>query len=226
MRKLSTRLVLSAFFCLALGVMLGLSASQARAGISPNPWQDSAPQPTPDAFEAPDIPTNPSEVQAGELVYYYHCMPCHGDHGQGLTDEFRGLWVEDHQNCWAIGCHGGRVSDEGFPIPKYIPAVSDRIDQLLRYPSPEDLYAYLERTHPPQYPGALEDEQYWAVTALLLFDNQRLAADGHVGPQQIDLPRIEPVAGIIGFIAACALVAGLLIWQSKSTPHSVSPRKE
>jgi hypothetical protein len=172
------------------------------------------------------LPDHPTEVQVGEVVYYYNCMPCHGDQGQGLTDEFRQVWVEDHQNCWAVGCHGGRVSDEGFPIPKYVPAVSARPDQLMRFASPENLFDYLQSYHPPQRPGALAEDEYWAVTALLLYENQRLESDGRVGPQQAHLPQIEPLTGIILFAAASLLVASLLIWQSQSAIHSVPPRKE
>lgn len=227
MRKsVSTRLALAAAFWLGLGALLVLPAGYGLASNPAGRRQDTGPQPTPDVLDVPVMPDNPTEVQVGEVVYYYNCMPCHGDHGQGLTDEFREIWVEDHQNCWAVGCHGGRVSDEGFPIPKYIPPVSARPDQLLRFSDPEDLFAYLAQTHPPQRPGVLEDEEYWAVTALLLYDNQRLATAGQVGPQVIHLPQIEPVTGMIGFTAACLLLAGLLIWQSKSTAHSVSPRKE
>jgi mono/diheme cytochrome c family protein len=226
MRKPSNGLTLAAIFCLSLGVLLILPASQALAGHGSSHLLDAVPQPTPDILDVPVMPENPTEVQVGEVVYYYNCMPCHGDHGQGLTDEFRQIWVEDHQNCWAVGCHGGRVSDEGFPIPKYVPAVSARPDQLMRFASPENLFDYLQSYHPPQRPGALEDEEYWAVTALLLFENQRLESDGRVGLQQANLPQIKPLTGIILFLATSLLVASLLIWQSKSTDHSVPPRKE
>jgi hypothetical protein len=146
-------------------------------------------------------------------------MPCHGDHGQGLTDEFRQLWVEDHQNCWARGCHAGRLEDQGFPIPRVVPAVSSRPDQLLRFPAPEDLFAYLESTHPPQNPGVLKEDEYWAVTALLLSENQRLAPDGTVGPLEVRLPYVHPAGAVAIFLAVTLLVAGLLVWQSKAASN-------
>src|SRR4030065_637897 len=71
----------------------------------------------------PILPESPTAAQAGQVLYYYHCMPCHGDRGQGLTDEWRQVWVEDHQNCWGRGCHAGRLGDEGFPLPRVIPGV-------------------------------------------------------------------------------------------------------
>jgi len=127
------------------------------------------PQPTPtvDRLAAPVVPENPSQVDIGRSLYYYNCMPCHGDYGQGLTDEFRGIWEEDHQNCWEPGCHSGRAGEEGFPIPRIVPAVNiaPRSEQL--FPANGDLYEYLRTTHPPQNPGWLKDDEYHALTAYL-----------------------------------------------------------
>jgi len=100
-------------------------------------------------------------------------MPCHGDLGQGLTDEFRGIWVEDHQNCWASGCHAGRPNDEGFPIPTYVPKVISEQDALLRFHSFESLKTYLFETHPPQYPGKLTDDEYQDLTAYMWVSNNK-----------------------------------------------------
>lgn len=202
-----------------LGGLLLATAVRGLAAAVPVHNLVTPPQPTPDVFDVPVMPENPTEVQVGEVVYYYNCMPCHGDKGQGLTDEFRRLWVEDHQNCWAHGCHGGRLEDEGFPIPRIVPAVSSRPDQLLRFPQPEDLYAYLESTHPPQNPGVLKEDEYWAVTALLLSENQRLVPDGTVGPQEVRLPEVHPLGAIAIFLAATLLVAGLLVWQGQADSH-------
>lgn len=134
------------------------------------------PQPTPDRLAIPVLPENPTQVDVGNSVYYYNCMPCHGDQCQGLTEEFREIWVEDHQNCWASGCHGGRERDEGFPIPRQI---SDVLG-LEQFQQPEDLYNYLHITHPPQRPGALTEEEYWAATAFLLFKSGRITAEDTV----------------------------------------------
>jgi hypothetical protein len=91
-------------------------------------------------------------------------MPCHGDRGQGLTDEWRATWVEDHQNCWARGCHAGRPGDQGYPLPHTIPAVIGSPPILTRFQTPSDLVDYLRRTHPPQRPGALSEADYQNVT--------------------------------------------------------------
>jgi hypothetical protein len=100
-------------------------------------------------------------------------MPCHGDLGQGLTDEFRMVWEEDHQDCWDSGCHGGRERDEGFPIPTIVPAVMGTTDHLPWFTTPQQLFEYLEATHPPQAPGRLTDEETWQIVALLWSGNHK-----------------------------------------------------
>ena len=123
--------------------------------------------PTPDRLATPVLPPSPQPRDFGQQVYYLNCMPCHGDVGQGLTDEWRAVWEEDHQDCWASGCHGGRAGDEGFPVPHTIPAVIGAPPILGNFHTPEELYDYLRLTHPPQRPGALSDTDYHNVTALL-----------------------------------------------------------
>ena len=95
----------------------------------------------------------------------------YGDHGQGLTEEWRMTWVEDHRDCWNRGCHAGRAGDEGFPIATIVPAVAGVPGALADYASPSILHQYLKKTHPPQRPGSLPEEDYWALTAFLLDKN-------------------------------------------------------
>lgn len=121
----------------------------------------------------PIVPANPSEAERGSLLYWYHCMPCHGDRGQGLTDEWREVWVDDHQNCWARGCHAGRPGDEGFPIPRTVPAVIGSPGALAGFADAASLAVYLHQAHPPQRPGALSEEECWALAIFLLEANGR-----------------------------------------------------
>ncbi len=129
--------------------------------------------PMEDRLAEPVLPESPTQVDIGRNLYYFHCMPCHGDRGQGLTDEWREVWVEDHQNCWARGCHSGRSELAAFYIPRTIPAVIGSPQALGIFGTPEDLFAYLRATQPPQRPGALADEEYWALTSFLLHENGR-----------------------------------------------------
>lgn len=153
-----------------------------------------APEPTPmmglGRFEVPELPENPTQVEVGENLYFYHCMPCHGDNGQGLTDEFRAAWVEDHQNCWARGCHTGRPEDEGFPIPKYVPPViASQI--LVHFPTAHKLFDFLSIEHPPQNPGILKEGEYWALTAFIWFENGQLPSGVELGPEYVDPTSLE-----------------------------------
>ena len=132
----------------------------------------STPTPTYDPLAEPFLPENPSEYELGRNWYWHNCMTCHGDLGQGLTDEFRAIWPEEEQNCWAHGCHGGRMDDEGFPIPTVVPPLVEE-RKLAQFASQQAFYDFLKTTHPPQDPGGLEDEQYQAIVKYVFSMNDR-----------------------------------------------------
>lgn len=136
-----------------------------------------------DRLAEPVLPELPTQVEVGHNLYYFHCMPCHGDRGQGLTDEFRQVWVEDHQNCWARGCHTGKSELAAFYIPKIVPPVSGVSHALCSFESAAELFAFLRDTQPPQRPGALSESEYWALTAFLLHENGRLSSGTRLGPE-------------------------------------------
>lgn len=165
----------------------------------------------PDRLAEPALPADPTQYEHGRYLYWMHCMTCHGDRGQGLTEEFRNLWVSDHQNCWAKGCHAGREGDEGFPIPHDVPAIiSTAANQFSDVPA-EELFAYLRRTHPPQRPGDLSEDEYWAITNYVLTENERLLPGQRVGPR-VDLFR----ATMVGLFVAAGLILltiiAIIIW--------------
>ncbi len=163
------------------------------------------PTPTLDRLATPVVPENPTPIDLGRQVYYLNCMPCHGDAGQGLTEEWRNVWVEDHRNCWAKGCHGGRLEDEGYPLPKTIPAVIGPEANSRQFASSTELLAYLVQTHPPQRPGALDKAEYEEVTAYLWHANRR------------DEANVPPAIGVI--VAGGFLLAGgsLLLYRRRRT---------
>ena len=164
-------------FCFILAIALACFSTFNTLAAPPNP-EEPEPQPIDtDRLALPILPENPTQIDLGSYSYFYNCMPCHGDQGQGLTEEFRNLWVEDHRNCWASHCHAGRPGDEGFPIPKYIPGVRN----LAHFPDEQSLFNYLKTTHPPQRPGRLSDEDYWSLTAFLLYQAGRLSPEQHIG---------------------------------------------
>ncbi len=152
--------------------------------------------PGPDRLATPVLPPSPLPADYGRQVYYLNCMPCHGDVGQGLTDEWRDVWEEDHRDCWASGCHGGRVDDEGFPVPRSIPAVIGKLPILGNFSTSEELFDYLKLTHPPQRPGVLSDEDYRNVTVLLWAASNRIdpTPTATATPRPTDTPPPAPTA--------------------------------
>ena len=137
----------------------------ASIGFNPVQAQSPTPSPTYDPFAEPPLSEHPTQLELGRHLFWHHCMPCHGDVGQGLTDEFRLQWESDHQNCWARGCHSGRYADDSFPVPTVVPPLTG-VGLLARY-TPDSLFEYLRATHPPQDPGLLSDDDYRALVAFL-----------------------------------------------------------
>jgi hypothetical protein len=159
------------------------------------------------------MPESPTQVDTGRFLYWLHCMPCHGDWGQGLTDEWRQVWVEDHQNCWKHGCHTGAGDLASFYIPRQVPPVSGSPQALRAFETAEVLFAFLRETQPPQRPGVLSDAEYWALVAFLLCENGRLSPDVPLGPQA----RQESVSGSdVGPVVLAPLLAlALAAWLGK-----------
>jgi len=160
----------------------GSHALESRASVAPStPAAPPAQMPDNDRLAEPLLPESPTQVDIGRNLYYFHCMPCHGDRGQGLTDEWREVWVKDHQNCWGRGCHAGRAGIDAFYIPRTIPAVIGS-QALGAFHEAENLFVFLRATQPPQRPGALSDAEYWALTDFLLHENDRPLSAGGSGP--------------------------------------------
>jgi hypothetical protein len=169
----------------------------------------SSPTPEPDPLAIPVMPENPSDIDLGRITYYYHCMPCHGDKGQGLTDEWRGVWVEDHQDCWSRGCHGGKSDDLGFPIPRSVPPVMPPFSSLARFESPDELASFLHDSHPPQDPGVLDEDECRTLAAYLT----RSLPQGttmQVGTTVVEAERVSTSeASVLRALVALAVTLGL-----------------
>ena len=160
------------------GIFIGVSLFSLH--VQPVYAQDPVPTPIYDPLAQPELPPNPTDLEMGRYLFWRHCMPCHGDVGQGLTDDFRALW-EEHADCWGRGCHGGKTDDEGFPIPTVIPAIVTE-DHLSQFTSEEELFEFLKTTHPPQHPGYLETEEYHDIAAILFNMNNRAPDETVVEP--------------------------------------------
>jgi cytochrome c len=126
--------------------------------------------PTPNRLAQPTMPAAPSQADYGARVFWGDCLPCHGDKGQGLTDEFRTTYPPEEQYCWNRGCHGKVPYQQGFTIPKQIPALIGETT-LAKFSDAAQLHAYIRAAMPFWKPGSLTDEDAWRVTAFLLRQN-------------------------------------------------------
>lgn len=127
--------------------------------------------PTPDRLAQPTLPAIPSQADVGAQVYWLSCLPCHGDRGQGLTEEFIQTYPEEDHNCWASGCHGERPYESGFKLPKYIPPVIGG-ENLQKFQTAAALRAYIKAAMPFWKPASLTEEESWQVTAFILRESK------------------------------------------------------
>ncbi len=185
-------------FFLYFGILCLLSAPLA-AAQAPPPTST----PTPGMFPLPPgmrgdasinprlapplLPENPTQADLGAQVYYQVCMVCHGDRGQGLTAEWRGVLDPEDQNCWQSGCHHTRRPEGGFIFPKVVPPVVGP-DVLTHYPTALQLHDFIQARMPWQARGSRSDEEYWQLTAFLLRAN---GVDP--GPEALDTARAAQI---------------------------------
>ena len=178
--------------------------------------------PTPDRLAQPTLPAVPSQADQGSQVYWLSCLPCHGDRGQGLTEEFRQTYPVEDRNCWVSGCHGNRPYDSGFTLPTAIPAVVGST-ALQKFETAASLRSYIFAAMPYWKPASLTEEETWQVTAFILRENKLWSASGEltasnagsipVGPPVVtssfpvisSVPRLQVVLGAISLILVLVL---------------------
>lgn len=155
--------------------------------------------PTPDRLAAPPTVENPSQADTGAQVYWLNCQPCHGDVGQGLTDEWRQQYPPEDQNCWESNCHGDRPYDSGFTLPQFVPAVVGP-NALARFVTAADLQRYMSQVMPFNAPGNLSAAEYWALTAFLMRANG-MPPGGTPAPDRLDSAEAAALIGLHGPLA-------------------------
>jgi len=116
------------------------------------------------------LPEDATQVEVGALIYYLVCSTCHGDHGQGLTDE--GVDPTDRKdiNCWQSKCHASNHPIDGFKLPHTIPPIVGP-HMASKYLSAQELYEFVSTSMPWYAPGSLTSQEYWQVTAYVLSIN-------------------------------------------------------
>lgn len=180
------------FFPLGIALLLAAFVSQEGSALTAN-QQAATPTFIPsERLLQPALPVNPSQADEGAVDYWLNCMACHGDRGQGLTDEFRMLYPPEEQTCWQSGCHGARPYKDGFTLPTAIPPVTGTDAPWHNFKDASVLYAFISTTMPWHKPGSLEPEVYWRLTAYLLRENGYVNPYEELGP---DNAGFIPISG-------------------------------
>jgi quinol-cytochrome oxidoreductase complex cytochrome b subunit len=170
------------FACLAGMILLAgwwlynVIGTYTASQMPPTPAPTSAPDPNADRLARPILTSEekPTQLDDGSLIYWKICLTCHGDRGQGLTDEWRAVFGGD-ENCWASKCHAANHPPQGFLIPRdrLAPAIKG-LGTLTRFNTAQELYDYIVVSMPWWNPNSLTTEQAWQVTAYTLKMNGSL----------------------------------------------------
>ncbi len=164
----------------------------------PSPTSPIAPGATPtiDRLAAPPTVPAPNQADEGAQLYWLHCQPCHGDRGQGLTDEWRAQYPPEEEYCWESGCHGERPYDEDFALPTSVPPLVGEglgATVLQKFETMDTVYRYSSAAMPLFFPGELQEDEYLAIMAHLLRENG--IWDGQtVTPDTLTNYRLRPAA--------------------------------
>jgi mono/diheme cytochrome c family protein len=168
----------------------------------------------------PYMPDEPSQADYGAQVYYQICLACHGDWGQGLTEEWRDTWGED-KNCWQSKCHAPNHPPWGFEIPKIAPPLLG-LGSLAQYATAEELHENIAVTMPWWNPGSLTDDQAWQVTAYLLrergeMDNSITLSEGNASVIRLHQPASKPFDHMeesFLLLGVLFIVAIIVVWNA------------
>ena len=121
----------------------------------------------PDDLPAPILPPDPIQADLGAEPYYQICLACHGNWGQGLTDEWRETGFGEDMNCWQSRCHASNHPPQGFEFPKEVPPLLGKT-ALNRIANAQQLYQVISETMPWWAPGSLSQEEAINITAYIL----------------------------------------------------------
>lgn len=180
----------SLFLLFPLGMALLWAALLSQGGIASASYLQPI-TPTPDRLAKPTLPAVPSQADYGAQAYWLYCLPCHGDRGQGLTQEFRSTYPPEDRECWNAGCHGERPYEHGWTLPKTVPRLIGD-GALSRFPDAASLAGFIRAAMPYQAPGSLDEPLYWQITAFLLRENRLWDGRGELSPSNAAQVAIHP----------------------------------
>jgi quinol-cytochrome oxidoreductase complex cytochrome b subunit len=119
----------------------------------------------------------PAQADTGAQAYWGMCMSCHGDKGQGLTEDWANSFPPEEKNCWDSGCHAEDAPENSFILPQTgIPALAGA-GALARFSNTFELQTYIRENMPFNRAGTLTEVEAWSLTAYLLRMNDRELPD-------------------------------------------------
>jgi len=169
----------------------------------------------------------PAQADNGAQTYWSMCMACHGDHGQGLTEEWRSSFIPDERDCWKSGCHGSDHPENSFEILKAGAPALVGTGKLARFSNAFELSSYIQKNMPLFPAGSLTSEEAWSLTAYILQLNDRQQANftldninGSVIPihRNVNLPKTPIPASLIliGILFLVAIGLNLQVKQKQA----------
>jgi hypothetical protein len=149
-------------------------------------------------------------------------MACHGNQGQGLTDEWREAWGPEDMNCWQSKCHAANHPPEGFRLPRTVPPVVGRA-AMVTLRDGQGLYGVIAETMPWWDPGSLSEADAWMASAYLMKANHALPENvtlSALNAASIPLHPTSPPSGevrpyIVGLAGLLILAAALLVLEQR-----------
>ena len=212
---MSRRLVFVVVIILIFGGMLSVYA-MAGASSPPQTGVNATSQATPtfDIARLTQPPTvfPPAQADNGAQLYWGMCVDCHGDRGQGLTEEWRNSFAFDLRDCWKSGCHGKDAPDNSFEIPQTgVPALAGP-GTLSRFSNVFELQRHIQVNMPFFPSGSLTSEGAWSLAALILRLNDRELSDLTLNATNSSAIPVHRNVSLPGSTAPGALLlAGVLI---------------
>ena len=160
-------LVFGGIFLSSVGTSTALQQATATPPIQITPTFDSS------RLAQPPTVVPPAQADNGAQVYWGMCAACHGDRGQGLTDEWLNSYPPEDRDCWQSGCHGSDAPENSFEIPQTgIPALAGT-GTLSRFSNSFELNRHIHQNMPFFRADSLTSEEAWSLTAYVLQLNDR-----------------------------------------------------
>ena len=162
-------LVLGVMFVSSVSVETSTALQQATATLPITPTFDSS------RLAQPPTVYPPVQADTGEQTYWGMCMSCHGDKGQGLTEDWKNSFPPEEKKCWDSGCHASDAPANSFELPQTgIPALAGA-GALARFSNSFELYRHIHENMPFARAGSLTSAEAWSLTAYVLRMNDREA---------------------------------------------------